>query len=47
MIGTDVSSRGVHRVIGHSGYDIEVDQPQAAIDAVDDVIRQPHGNQKP
>jgi len=35
-----LSSRGVHRVIEHSGHDIEGDQPQAVIDAVDEVVRE-------
>ena len=37
-----LSSRGVHRVIEHSGHDIESDKPQAVIDAVDEVLRQLH-----
>jgi pimeloyl-ACP methyl ester carboxylesterase len=41
-----LSSRGVHRVIEHSGHDIEGDQPQAVIDAVDEVLRQLHARQK-
>ena len=40
-----LSSRGVHRVIAHSGHDIERDQPQAVIDAVDAVLRQLHAAQ--
>jgi pimeloyl-ACP methyl ester carboxylesterase len=41
-----LSSRGVHRVIEHSGHDIEGDQPQAVIDAVDEVLRQFHAKEK-
>jgi pimeloyl-ACP methyl ester carboxylesterase len=41
-----LSSRGVHRVIEHSGHDIEGDQPQAVIDAVDEVLRQLHTGAK-
>lgn len=41
-----LSSRGVHRVVEHSGHDIEGDQPQAVIDAVDEVLRQLHARQK-
>jgi pimeloyl-ACP methyl ester carboxylesterase len=37
-----LSSRGVHRVIEHSGHNIEEDQPQAVINAVDEVLRQLH-----
>ena len=33
-----LSSRGVHRVIGHSGHEIQLDKPQALIDAVDEVL---------
>jgi hypothetical protein len=33
-------------VIEHSGHDIEGDQPQAVIDAVDQVLRQLHARQK-
>jgi pimeloyl-ACP methyl ester carboxylesterase len=35
-----LSTRGVHRVIENSGHHIQLDQPQAVIDAVDDVLRQ-------
>ncbi len=41
-----LSSRGEHRVVEHSGHDIEGDQPQAVIDAVDEVLRQLHAGQK-
>ena len=33
-----LSSRGVHRII-HSGHEIQLEQPQAVIDAVDEVLR--------
>ena len=35
-----LSSRGVHRVIKQSGHEIQLDQPQAVIGAVDDVLSQ-------
>lgn len=35
-----LSSRGVHRIIKQSGHEIQLDQPQAVIDAVDDVLSQ-------
>lgn len=35
-----LSSHGVHRVIKQSGHEIQLDQPQAVIDAVDEVLRQ-------
>ena len=35
-----LSSRGVHRFINGSGHHIQLDKPQAVIDAVDDVLRQ-------
>jgi pimeloyl-ACP methyl ester carboxylesterase len=34
-----LSSRGVHRIIKGSGHAIQLDQPQAVIDAVDEVLR--------
>jgi pimeloyl-ACP methyl ester carboxylesterase len=37
-----LSSRGVHRVIKGSGHQIQLDKPQAIIDAVDDVLREVH-----
>jgi pimeloyl-ACP methyl ester carboxylesterase len=37
-----LSSRGVHRYIKGSGHAIQLDKPQAVIDAVDDVLRQVH-----
>ena len=41
-----LSSRGVHRVIKQSGHSIQLDQPQAVIDAVDDVLRLLHTGAK-
>lgn len=41
-----LSSRGVHRVIEHSGHEIQLDKPQAVIDAVDEVLRQLHAAAK-
>ncbi len=35
-----LSSRGVHRVIKGSGHEIQLERPQAVIDAVDEVLRQ-------
>jgi pimeloyl-ACP methyl ester carboxylesterase len=35
-----LSSRGIHRVIKGSGHQIQLDKPQAVIDAVDEVLRQ-------
>jgi pimeloyl-ACP methyl ester carboxylesterase len=35
-----LSSRGIHRVIDGSGHQIQLDNPQAIIEAVDDVLRQ-------
>lgn len=35
-----VSSRGVHRVIEHSRHQIQLDKPQAVVDAVDEVLRE-------
>jgi pimeloyl-ACP methyl ester carboxylesterase len=35
-----LSSRGVHRVIKGSGHEIQLDKPQAVIDAVDEVLHQ-------
>ncbi len=35
-----LSSRGIHRFIEGSGHTIQLDKPQAVIDAVDDVLRQ-------
>jgi hypothetical protein len=35
-----LSSRGVHRIIIGSRHHIQLDKPQAVIDAVDEVLRQ-------
>ena len=35
-----LSSRGVHRFIKGSGHEIQLDKPQAVIDAVDEVLRE-------
>lgn len=37
-----LSSRGVHRIVEGSGHDIELDNPQAVVTAVDEVLRQLH-----
>lgn len=37
-----LSARGVHRIVEGSGHDIELDNPQAVITAVDEVLRQLH-----
>jgi pimeloyl-ACP methyl ester carboxylesterase len=37
-----LSSRGVHRIVNGSGHHIQLDKPQAVIDAVDEVLRQLH-----
>ena len=36
-----LSSRGVHRMIKGSGHHIQLDKPQAVINAVDEVLREP------
>ncbi len=41
-----LSSRGVHRIIKGSGHEIQLDKPQAVIDAVDEVLRQLHAEAK-
>jgi pimeloyl-ACP methyl ester carboxylesterase len=41
-----LSSRGVHRIINGSGHEIQLDKPQAVIDAVDEVLRQLHAGAK-
>ena len=41
-----LSSRGVHRIIKGSGHHIQLDKPQAVIDAVDEVLRQVHSDAK-
>jgi len=40
-----LSSRGVHRIIKGSGHEIQLDKPQAVIDAVDQVLRELQGTQ--
>jgi pimeloyl-ACP methyl ester carboxylesterase len=35
-----LSSRGVHRIVNGSGHAIQVEKPQAVIDALDEVLRQ-------
>ena len=40
-----LSSRGVHRIIKGSGHEIQLDKPQAVIDAVDEVLRALRGTQ--
>ena len=42
-----LSSRGVHRTINGSGHTIQLEKPQAVIDAVDEVLRQLHTGAKP
>jgi pimeloyl-ACP methyl ester carboxylesterase len=42
-----LSSRGVHRIIKGSGHTIQLEKPQAVIDAVDEVLRQLHTGAKP
>jgi pimeloyl-ACP methyl ester carboxylesterase len=42
-----LSSRGVHRIIKDSGHHIQLDKPQAVIDAMDEVLRQLHTGAKP
>ena len=42
-----LSSRGVHRIIKGSSHHIQLDKPQAVIDAVDQVLRQLHAAAKP
>jgi pimeloyl-ACP methyl ester carboxylesterase len=41
-----LSSRGVHRIVYGSGHGIQVEKPQAVIDAVDEVLRQLHAGAK-
>ena len=41
-----LSSRGVHRYIKDSNHHIQLDQPQAVIDAVNEVVEQIHGGAK-
>jgi len=42
-----LSSRGIHRFVKGSGHEIQLDQPQAVIDAVDDVLSQLRADTKP
>jgi pimeloyl-ACP methyl ester carboxylesterase len=42
-----LSSRGVHRLIKGSGHEIQLDEPQALIDAMDEVLRQLHTGAQP
>jgi pimeloyl-ACP methyl ester carboxylesterase len=42
-----LSSRGVHRIIDGTGHEIQLDKPEAVIDAVHEVLRQPHAGPKP
>jgi pimeloyl-ACP methyl ester carboxylesterase len=42
-----LSSRGVHRIIEGSGHEIQLDKPQAVIDAVSEVLRQLNTGAKP
>jgi pimeloyl-ACP methyl ester carboxylesterase len=42
-----LSSRGVHRIIDGTGHEIQLDKPQAVIDAVDEALRQLHAGPKP
>jgi pimeloyl-ACP methyl ester carboxylesterase len=42
-----LSSQGVHRVIEKSGHEIQLDQPQAVIGAVDEVLRDLRASAKP
>jgi pimeloyl-ACP methyl ester carboxylesterase len=41
-----LSSRGVHRFVEHSSHMVQLDKPQAVIDAVDEVLRQLHAGAK-
>ena len=43
----NLSSHGVHRIIEGTGHEIQLDKPQAVIDAVDEVVRQLHTGAKP
>ena len=42
-----LSSRGIHRYIKGSGHHIQLDKPQAVIDAVDEVLGELHAGAKP
>jgi pimeloyl-ACP methyl ester carboxylesterase len=35
-----LSSRGEHRFIAESGHSVQLDKPEAVIDAIDDVLQQ-------
>ena len=41
-----LSSRGVHRIINGSPHEIQLEKPQAVIDAVDEVLRKLHDGAK-
>jgi len=41
-----LSSRGVHRVIKESGHEIQLDKPQAVIDAVNEVLAVSNGGRR-
>ena len=41
-----LSTRGVHRYIKDSNHEIQLEKPQAVIDAVDEVLRQLHAGSK-
>jgi len=41
-----LSTRGVHRIIKGSGHEIQLDKPEAVIDAVDEVLHQIHKGAK-
>jgi pimeloyl-ACP methyl ester carboxylesterase len=41
-----LSSRGVHRIIKGTGHEIQLDKPQAVIDAVNEVLEQLHTGRK-
>ena len=42
-----LSSHGVHRIIEGTGHEIQLDKPEAVIDAVDEVLRQLNAGPKP
>jgi pimeloyl-ACP methyl ester carboxylesterase len=42
-----LSTRGIHRLIKGSGHEVQLDKPQAVIDAVDEVLRHLHSAAKP
>ena len=41
-----LSSRGIHRIITASSHEVQLDQPQAVVDAVEEVLRQLHDGAK-